>query len=242
MKKLSSKGFSTVEAFLLVVIISAIGGVGYYVYRAQKKTDQTFSNTTKGAGEAQKAEQTVKSTEPEPAPEPTKSETATATEHSYAFGGHKLFYTPPAGWHLEEYAVRKWYGNAYEHGSIVLKSPEYKEGDNNEQCRIPTGKVITISLTSTTDSNEKMIKEIMSPSSDRAAFLKNQEATKLGGQNAVRYQSTPGECGLNTSTSTVKGNFQIYVSAASDDVPTAPFLKSPYNSVYNAIAASVRFE
>ncbi len=47
MIKLNSKGFSPVHILLLVVIVGMIGGVGYYVYSSQKKTNQTPDNAAK---------------------------------------------------------------------------------------------------------------------------------------------------------------------------------------------------
>ncbi len=244
MKKLNAKGFSPLELILLVLIIGALGGVGYYVYNAQKKTTQTFSNTSKAAGEAQKSEKKQLSTETKP----TKSEIATATEHSYVYGSHKLYYTPPAGWKLEEFAVEYHQADklnmAYANGYIKLASPDYKDiTAEGQECHTFTGKTVFINLSSTTDSNETTLQGILNPSSSRAFFYKNQRTAKFAGQSAVQAQHSPGECGYSTTTETVNNGFDIAASASSDDgVTTFPYLKSPYAAIYNAFVASIRFE
>ncbi len=47
MKKFNQKGFSTVEALIIIVVICALGGVGYYVYSKQqaKQSDKKISVT-----------------------------------------------------------------------------------------------------------------------------------------------------------------------------------------------------
>lgn len=45
MKKLTNKGFSSIETILILVIIVAIGGVGYWVYLSQKETKESLSES-----------------------------------------------------------------------------------------------------------------------------------------------------------------------------------------------------
>jgi len=40
----NSQGFSAVEALLILVIISLVGFVGWFVYHSQKSVDKTYSN------------------------------------------------------------------------------------------------------------------------------------------------------------------------------------------------------
>jgi hypothetical protein len=47
--KLNSKAFSTIEALLIVVIASILGGTGYYVYNANKNTNNTYKAASKDA-------------------------------------------------------------------------------------------------------------------------------------------------------------------------------------------------
>jgi uncharacterized protein HemX len=51
MAKLSKEqsGFSIVETVLLLVIVAAIAGVGWYVYHAQQKTSDTFNAATENS-------------------------------------------------------------------------------------------------------------------------------------------------------------------------------------------------
>jgi hypothetical protein len=41
----NQKGFSAVEALLIVIIVGMLGGVGYYVWHSQKQVDNTYSQT-----------------------------------------------------------------------------------------------------------------------------------------------------------------------------------------------------
>lgn len=45
MKQLGNKGFSLVEGLLILIALSLIGGIGYYVYNSNKKVDQTLSKS-----------------------------------------------------------------------------------------------------------------------------------------------------------------------------------------------------
>ncbi|HSX44934.1 MAG TPA: hypothetical protein VLF39_02365 [Candidatus Saccharimonadales bacterium] len=47
MKKLNNKGFSAIEVILILVIISIVCGVGWYVWNAKKNTDTTYNATAK---------------------------------------------------------------------------------------------------------------------------------------------------------------------------------------------------
>lgn len=49
MKKLNSKGFSSVEGLLVLVIILVIAGVGYYVWHSQNKASNTYSSSSSGS-------------------------------------------------------------------------------------------------------------------------------------------------------------------------------------------------
>jgi len=61
--KLNQKGFSGVEALLIVVIVAIIGGVGYYVYQSQQETKKSQDNANKSSQEIE----AEKKTEPAPA-------------------------------------------------------------------------------------------------------------------------------------------------------------------------------
>ena len=45
MKKLNQKGFTAIEAILILVIVAIIGGTGFYVYNSNKKSDKTSETT-----------------------------------------------------------------------------------------------------------------------------------------------------------------------------------------------------
>ena len=46
MYKNNQRGFSAVEGLLIVVIVAIIGGVGYYVWHAQKQSNNTLSTAS----------------------------------------------------------------------------------------------------------------------------------------------------------------------------------------------------
>lgn len=48
-KKLNSKGFTAIEAILVIAVLIAVGVVGYYVYHANKKASDTLSSSAKVA-------------------------------------------------------------------------------------------------------------------------------------------------------------------------------------------------
>ena len=49
MKKLDQKGFSAIEALLMVIILLLIGFIGYYVWHSQHETNKTYSSAAKTA-------------------------------------------------------------------------------------------------------------------------------------------------------------------------------------------------
>jgi Tfp pilus assembly protein PilV len=51
MKKNSQKGFTVVEAMLIVIIVGMLGGVGYYVWHSQQQVDKTYSQTANSSVE-----------------------------------------------------------------------------------------------------------------------------------------------------------------------------------------------
>ena len=54
MKKYES-GFSVVHVLLVLVVVGIIGFTGWWVYKTNKDTTKTLSNTAQGAGEAEKS-------------------------------------------------------------------------------------------------------------------------------------------------------------------------------------------
>lgn len=49
LKSLNQKGFAAIEAILIIVIISILGGTGYFVYHANKKTSDTYRSATQSS-------------------------------------------------------------------------------------------------------------------------------------------------------------------------------------------------
>ncbi len=63
-KHSSQSGFAALEAVLLVVIVAIIGGTGYFVYHANKKTNSTFNSAAKVAQSTPQQKTKKKSTTP----------------------------------------------------------------------------------------------------------------------------------------------------------------------------------
>jgi flagellar basal body-associated protein FliL len=51
MQKLSQKGFSAVEGLLVLIVVLAIAGVGYFVFHAQQKSSDTLNAATTTANQ-----------------------------------------------------------------------------------------------------------------------------------------------------------------------------------------------
>ncbi|HVV67366.1 MAG TPA: hypothetical protein VHB72_04880 [Candidatus Saccharimonadales bacterium] len=49
MRKLNQKGFSAVEALLIIIILLLIGFIGYYVWHSQHETNKTYSSASQTA-------------------------------------------------------------------------------------------------------------------------------------------------------------------------------------------------
>ena len=90
--KLNTKGFSPLNILLLVVIVGLIGGVGYYVYNSQKKTNTELDNAAMSQGEPQKSEK--KKEESKKTEE--KDETADWKLYTSEKGGYSFRY--PQSW------------------------------------------------------------------------------------------------------------------------------------------------
>ena|GEM_PF-4671365 len=54
-----SRGFTVVEALLILVIVAIVGVVGYKVYNAQSSTDKIAENTAAGSQQTATSETTV---------------------------------------------------------------------------------------------------------------------------------------------------------------------------------------
>lgn len=84
MKKLNQKGIAGTLVLLILVLVLAVGGVGYYVWSAKKSTDKTLSDSAKGAGDATKTEK--KKAAEKAAPDPTADwATYSSKEGEYSF-------------------------------------------------------------------------------------------------------------------------------------------------------------
>jgi len=65
--KINQKGFAAVEAVLIVIVIALVGGSGYFVWKAQKVVNTTYSNASKVAQST--PEKVTKKTNTSPQPQ-----------------------------------------------------------------------------------------------------------------------------------------------------------------------------
>ncbi|HZL07611.1 MAG TPA: hypothetical protein VFC50_00255 [Candidatus Dormibacteraeota bacterium] len=84
----SQRGFAAIEAILIIVAVAIIGGTGYYVYHANKKTNNTYNSATKTAQSSPSKVTKKKITAADP--------TANWTAYKSATGQFSLKY--PASW------------------------------------------------------------------------------------------------------------------------------------------------
>jgi hypothetical protein len=49
LSRANQKGFISMEVFLIIVVLALVGGTGYFVYQATKKTNDTFTAAAKAA-------------------------------------------------------------------------------------------------------------------------------------------------------------------------------------------------
>ena len=57
MKKINSRGFSSLEIILIVVLVALIVGTGYFVYNSQKKSNSSYTNTIQSQPELKKPDE-----------------------------------------------------------------------------------------------------------------------------------------------------------------------------------------
>ena len=235
--RLNSSGFSIVEGLLIIVIVGAIGFVGWWVYKTNVKTQSTFDSTVAGAGDAKKSQKY-------PVPKVVSS-TTKGTELPYKYEGQTLYYTPLSGWQLDETAYTV-YGGGASGGFLTLKSPDYKERVTNDgECRLDTeGTVLSVWVNSDTKSNDEEINSFLKPAdgSSEATFTKNPKQVTMGSQKAVQYLGTSGECGYTLHTLTVYKGHSISVDITADATLPSPYVKEPSASYYDALVKSIRFE
>jgi hypothetical protein len=80
----NQKGFISMEVFLIIVVLVLVGGTGYFVYQATKKTNDTFSAAAKAADSS-----------PETKNMKQKSD---LTSNWTAYQGSRLSFRYPSGW------------------------------------------------------------------------------------------------------------------------------------------------
>lgn len=62
----NQKGFGIIEGLLIIVVISIIGGAGYYVYQANKATNESLNNTGNSETAKQENEKSAETEEADP--------------------------------------------------------------------------------------------------------------------------------------------------------------------------------
>lgn len=89
--KVNQKGFSVVEGLLVIIALTLVGGIGYYVYQSNqdKKTDNSVTSQTN----EQSSKQEEKSTDKGPVHVGWKTYTSSAQKVSFEY---------PEGWFVRE--------------------------------------------------------------------------------------------------------------------------------------------
>lgn len=95
LKSLNSKAFGTVETLLVILIVAILGGTGYYVYHANKNTNDTLNSAAKDANGTPKFASKKPTT--------TKATDETDKRFLYTSPNHKFSMRLPDGWQLEQH-------------------------------------------------------------------------------------------------------------------------------------------
>lgn len=111
------KGFSVAEAFIIIIVIAGLSGVGYYVYQHRDKSD-----------DSKKSQKESKKEEQEHTEEPKEDETASWKQVESIGGAFTI--RVPDGWQLHNYAGNTLNGDniTYTKGqqaTITTESNEY---------------------------------------------------------------------------------------------------------------------
>jgi len=137
MKKLSSKGFSAIEALLILVIIGMIGGVGYYVYTQNKAA--TKDNTAQDGS--------TKTSQKNPDKEEDKT-----SEYKNETLGFSFKY--PKNWSKETEVIEGHFKD-----NLVFKSPDYKPVPDGPFGEVEAGGIIRVQVSKTDYKTTKEAKE-----------------------------------------------------------------------------------
>lgn len=111
MKRLSQEGFSAVEGLLLLIIVTLVAGVGYYVYNQSQKQDATSKPQSSVTGQ-----DTLPPRESEKNPKAMTAKQSTTDWKTYSGRGVTLKY--PATWVADENPKN-------ETGRTFITSPDF---------------------------------------------------------------------------------------------------------------------
>lgn len=100
--KSNQKGFSSVEALLILVIVGVIGGVGYYVYQSRQEAKKSQDNANKSSLEIEASKKQAE--------EEKKATDETANWLLYEPPGKQYSMRIPDGWKLVSLSGTDLYG------------------------------------------------------------------------------------------------------------------------------------
>ena len=160
------RGFTIVEALLILVVLGLIGFIGWRLYDAQKQSEQLAANADRS---------TVQST-------PREEEQA---ENTYNSDKDNYSFEYPAGWKRVDASKQRSSDGGYLY-SDSFASPDYATSEEGIGHHISEGARIDVSVQSTTsvtakeayDSNN-FLQNVVKPG--------NKETVVVGGYSAVRY-------------------------------------------------------
>ncbi len=245
----NENGFGVIEGLLIFVVIAIIGGTGWYMW-SQRKDDATkvidsFVTCVSAGNPVQESFPEQCSANGKTFTKNQPNDATNTKESSFTIGSHKLYYVLPDKWTTKEDPVLD-HGNAVISGTITFTSPDYVETTDGGECTFgKSGKIIYLYAVEAKDSNDTFINNILHPTGDTAQynFVRNGVTTTMGKQKAVQYESTPGECGYRLVTATLFEGYEVHISVwpdISDGKKVS--INEPYNTAYNSLVSSVRFE
>lgn len=146
-------------------------------------------------------------------------------ESTFKAKAPKYTFTAPSGWKTTES-----YPDNHT-GSIVVKSPDYSVKHTGlSECASYTGTSFGIYI-SDRFVDSKLVSKMLAPNYSNL-LQKDIKAATLGGQPAVEYMSTPGECGWSLITKTIYKVYNIEIGSlvGGDNDSLSPAVQAEYDN------------
>lgn len=176
MKKINKMGFSVVEGLLILVIIGIIGGAGFYVYNANKKTNESLDNTgnSEVANHENKPEDSNKEKDPYEGWKTYKNEA-----YGYEFKYPKTWQTSDAA------AQRSTTPGQPNRHSVTLESPGFAASNEGVGYHLTGGAEMYAYVN---DTEQPTAEAYIKSHQFLSRVLEGWDSLTVAGQPAVKYK------------------------------------------------------